>query len=116
MVVWATEREAMRPLLEKLGYVFRDRGFRAQLDFTRDDVKLSLIFLERHNGDLTPQNCPGLVWLPDALGGVQTLHGLTCRTLTPQQLIHEKRTYEGNQALRVKDIESLRLLESLVSG
>lgn len=115
VVVWGEHRQSLRPLLEDLDYVFRDRGFRAQMDFTRQDVKLSVILLERQpNGDLTPQHCPELVWLPDALGAAKTLHGLPCRTVTPQQLIHEKRTYEGQQPLRPKDIESLRWLETLL--
>ena len=85
------------------------------MDFTCQDVKLSVILLERQpNGDLTPQHCPELVWLPDALGEEKTLHGLPCRTVTPERLIQEKRTYEGQQPLRPKDIESLRWLETLL--
>lgn len=56
-VVWGEHRQSLRPLLEDLDYVFLDRGFRAQMDFTRQDVKLSVILLERQpNGDLTPQH------------------------------------------------------------
>ena len=117
VVVWGEHRQSPRPLLEDLDYVFVDRGFRAQMDFTCQDVKLSVILLERQpNGDLTPQHCPELVWLPDALGEEKTLHGLIRRKVTPERLIHEKLHYEGTNPLRSKDVQSLLLLEKLVRG
>ena len=83
LVLWTEARVILRPLLNGAGFAFHDRGFLAQQDFRWEGVKVSAVFVEHQpNGDLTPQHCPHLVWLPGALGDERQLHGLTCRTLT----------------------------------
>lgn len=115
VVVWQRHAGKIRPLLEAAGYTFRDRGFVAQMDFRKGKAAISIVLLQRQqNGNVTPYRLPSWVWLPDLLGGLRELHGLKCRTLTPQQLIHEKQTYEGTAPLRPKDVESLRLLNTLI--
>lgn len=115
LVVWQRHRHKLRPLLEAAGYAFKDRGLKAQLDFVKGSAKVSMVLLERQkNGDITPAGVPEWRWLPYLLGPERRLYGLSCRTLIPEQLIHEKLTYEGVAPLRPKDHESLRLLRDLV--
>lgn len=118
LVVERAHRERLRALLAEAGYelaVERD----VQLDYRRDGVEISLVFIERaSDGSVGVPGIPSWGWLPGALDEPpRTLEGVTCRPLSMAQLADEKERYERGtgRPLRPKDIESLDILYRLLA-
>ena len=119
VVAWRRDADALRALLEGAGWSF-GRAVGAQMDFTRDGLDLSVLFVAQdERGQVTAPGIPEWTWVPGALDGeTRTLVGVSCRVVSPAQLLDEKEGYAGatGRPLRPKDHLSMALLRELLGA
>lgn len=116
LVVLSEDRIRLEGVLTTSGFNL-DRAMNIQDDFLNCNQIVSLVYLLKEGGRLFVEGIPEWEWLPDALDyPPQSLDGLTCRVLSPEQLLKEKVEYRAGTGRhpRPKDIESIRLLENFL--
>lgn len=88
------------------------------MDFRKYGQDVSILFIGRkRDGVIYTPDAPDWEWLSGCLRDIPfTLHGVYCRVLSIEQLLHEKLVYESGtgRSPREKDLKSIQLLETLL--
>jgi Zn ribbon nucleic-acid-binding protein len=119
LVAWRRDRDVIYGALTACGFEHDRELPEAAIDFQKNEQSIQVLLVEfNSDGALV---CHGFESRPlpeGALDGpIRTINGVSCRTLAPHALLHEKETYEANRGrpLREKDHLSIRLLQRFVN-
>ncbi|MGH2588515.1 MAG: nucleotidyltransferase domain-containing protein [Dehalococcoidia bacterium] len=118
LVVWARNRRRVCQALTEVGFVL-DREIEVQTDLRKGGQDISIIYLTRSlDGRVVTHGIPVWAWPPSSLPlRAFTLAGVRARAVSPEQLLWEKESYEQGtgRPLRPKDVESMKVLRSVIS-
>jgi hypothetical protein len=119
LVVWARNRRRIYQALAETGFAL-DRDLDVQTDFRKAGQNISIIYLTRApDGRVVTHGIPVWAWPPSSLPPhAFALAGVTARAVSPEQLLWEKESYEQGtgRPLRPKDVESMKVLQRMVSA
>lgn len=119
LVTWRRNRDAVHRALVARGFALDRELENVGIDFVKDGESVQFMLVEQSD-DGSPI-CHGFERWPlpeNALDDeLRVLAGVSCRTLAPHALLHEKTVYAARtrRPLRDKDRVSLELLERIVS-
>lgn len=118
LVAWRRDRDAIYTALTERGFEHDGELPDVGIDFRKRDQSIQVLLVEfSADGSLVCHGFESWPFLAGALEGpTRTINGISCRTLAPEELLHEKETYAANRGrpLREKDHASIRLLRQLV--
>ncbi|MFB7158852.1 nucleotidyltransferase domain-containing protein [Lysinibacillus sp. NPDC056232] len=118
---WVQNRERFEIALAEAGYEqipVRKQFCNRQSDFHKNNVEVTIGFITHSdNGSLIMNGLPEWIWRADSLLPQSfMLRGISANVLNPKQLLKEKEVYEQiGRTPRLKDIESKKILHSIIS-
>jgi hypothetical protein len=119
LVTWTRHRARLHRTLPAHGFVL-EHVFPVQTDFTKAGQVVSAVFaVHGRDGRVTTPGIPAWVWRPVALPlRKRTLAGQAWLVLGPEQLLHEKESYQAGTGRppRPKDLVSMGLLRQPTSA
>ncbi|TCZ81295.1 hypothetical protein E0485_01415 [Paenibacillus albiflavus] len=117
IVTWLHNRQSLEQTLIEAGFRCAPVS-ELQTNFYQNELEVSIIYLTRNQaGQITANGFPEWVWRSDALPlRSYTLHHVSTRTLSPQQLLDNLLIYEQGtgRKLRSKDYDSIRILQEII--
>ena len=118
LVTWRRHAGRVQRLLEDAGYRVATVTELAATHFSKDGRDIGVAFIKKDDGGhiVTPGR-EFWPW-PPFPNTLRVLEGVACRTMSAEALLEEKEHYKkySGRALRPKDIESLRVLRSMLSS
>lgn len=118
LVAWRRDRDAIYAALTERGFEHDRELPDVAIDFRKKDQSIQILLVVfSADGALVCHGFESWPFPAGALDGpTRTINGISCRTLAPEALLHEKETYAANRGrpLREKDHASIGLLRQLV--
>lgn len=120
LVTWKRHAQRIRHLLTVHGYrALRTRIPETQMNFSKRSQHISIVFVKKSSRKrILAAGIEEWLWGPGAFPArPKRLGKLSCRVISPKQLLQEKESYEQatGRAVRRKDQKSIRALRLLVS-